>query len=144
VFLYLFNKNPEKNAYRRPLQSDFSNLQVAAVLANMAANSECRGEVVRHGGLPILLQFLRSPVPSTHSKNKAEWRPEDFAQMAATERVLQKSAIAISRSINYYYTKFFDILCKHVNHRKPRVRSHLLKILAKKLASVLRFCMICT
>jgi hypothetical protein len=71
--------------------------QVAAVLANMAANADCRSEVVRHGGLPILLQFLRSPVPATQAKSKAEWRPEDFAQMAATERVLQKSAIAISR-----------------------------------------------
>ena len=66
--------------------------QVAAVLANMAANTDCRTEVVKHGGLPILLQFLMAQVP-----NSNDLKPEDYAQMAATERVLQKSAIAISR-----------------------------------------------
>lgn len=66
-------------------------LQVAAVLANMAANVECRNEVVRHGGLGVLLRFLKSSAPPSPQ------RPEDYAQMAATERVQQKSAIAISR-----------------------------------------------
>ena len=66
--------------------------QVAAVLANMAAHAECRTEVVKHGGLPLLLQFLLAEAPVL-----TEPKPEDYAQMAATERVLQKSAIAISR-----------------------------------------------
>ena len=70
--------------------------QVAAVLANMAANADCRAEVVRHGGLPLLLQFLMAS-PPFEVTSEAEVRPEDYAQMAATERVLQKSAIAISR-----------------------------------------------
>ena len=66
--------------------------QVAAVLANMAAHAECRTEVVKNGGLPLLLQFLLAEAPVL-----TEPKPEEYAQMAATERVLQKSAIAISR-----------------------------------------------
>ncbi len=65
--------------------------QVAAVLANMAANESCRQDVIRHGGLPVLLRFLQAQPPDRPAK------PEDFAQMSATERVLQKSAIALSR-----------------------------------------------
>ena len=66
--------------------------QVAAVLANMAAHAECRTEVVKYGGLPLLLQFLLAEAPVL-----TEPKPEEYAQMAATERVLQKSAIASSR-----------------------------------------------
>ena len=66
--------------------------QVAAVLANMAAHAECRTEVVKYGGLPLLLQFLLAEAPVM-----SDPKPEEYAQMAATERVLQKSAIAISR-----------------------------------------------
>lgn len=68
--------------------------QVAAVLANMAANVDSREEVVKHGGLPILLRFIHAEPPTRPQ------RPEDFAQMAATERVQQKSAIALSRLCN--------------------------------------------
>lgn len=68
--------------------------QVAAVLANMAANVECRCEVVKHGGLPLLLQFL---LAQSSAVTSSDLKPEDYAQIAATERVLQKSAIAISR-----------------------------------------------
>ena len=76
--------------------------QVAAVLANMAANADCRCEVVKHGGVPLLLHFLMAQIPNikknnTNNSNSPELKPEDYAQMAATERVLQKSAIAISR-----------------------------------------------
>ena len=81
------------NKNKQPLSvSIYIQDQVAAVLANMAANADCRTEVVKHGGLPILLQFLMAQVP-----NSNDLKPEDYAQMAATERVLQKSAIAISR-----------------------------------------------
>ena len=74
--------------------------QVAAVLANMAAHAECRTEVVKYGGLPLLLQFLLAEAPVL-----TEPKPEEYAQMAATERVLQKSAIAISR---YFFFKRSD------------------------------------
>ena len=63
----------------------------------MAANVDCRAEVVKHGGLPLLLQFLLAePATATSTDLKAE----DYAQLAATERVLQKSAIAISRYVH--------------------------------------------
>ena len=86
----------------------------------MAASADCREEVTRNGGIKVLLQFLdagshtagnagaggenratthaQGGGPGDHSHNQNERRqPEDFAQMAATERVLQKSAIALSR-----------------------------------------------
>ena len=88
---------------------------MAAVLANMAASADCREEVTRNGGIKVLLHFLDAThhvgsnghhahaqqQGSDHSQNNQNdnnnRRPEDFAQMAATERVLQKSAIALSR-----------------------------------------------
>ena len=73
--------------------------QVAAVLANMAANADCRCEVVKHGGVPLLLHFLMAQIPMKNNNNSPDLKPEDYAQMAATERVLQKSAIAISRYV---------------------------------------------
>ena len=89
------------------------------MLANMAASADCREEVTRNGGIEVLLQFLdathhahaqqsggggegRQDSPQNQNEEgerggKFKRRPEDFAQMAATERVLQKSAIALSR-----------------------------------------------
>ena len=91
------------------------------MLANMAASADCREEVTRNGGTEVLLQFLDATHHAhaqqsgggggegrqqDHPQNQNEEgerggkfkrRPEDFAQMAATERVLQKSAIALSR-----------------------------------------------
>ena len=81
----------------------------------MAANEETRNDVVEHSGLSVLLKFLQCATPITTRKmnNTCEntgnatdeqntiysnpSRPEDFAQVSAAERVLQKSAIAISR-----------------------------------------------
>ena len=82
--------------------------QVAAVLANMAANVDCRAEVVKHGGLPLLLQFLLAePVPTATS---TDLKAEDYAQLAATERVLQKSAIAISRYVLCFHFIYFKLV----------------------------------
>jgi len=90
---------------QRPLAvSIYIQDQVAAVLANMAANVDCRAEVVKHGGLPLLLQFLLAePATATSTDLKAE----DYAQLAATERVLQKSAIAISRYVLCFHFIYF-------------------------------------
>ena len=79
----------------------------------MAANEETRHDVVDHSGLSVLLKFLQCATPLTsNSINRRNGntenftsddaycnptRPEDFAQVSAAERVLQKSAIAISR-----------------------------------------------
>ena len=91
---------------QRPLAvSIYIQDQVAAVLANMAANVDCRAEVVKHGGLPLLLQFLLAEATTATS---TDLKAEDYAQLAATERVLQKSAIAISR---YVQTLYLFILC---------------------------------
>jgi len=87
----------KKNLVKKPLSvSIYIQDQVAAVLANMAANVDCRSDVVKNGGLPLLLQFLMAESPATNT----DLKPEDYAQIAATERVLQKSAIAISRLCN--------------------------------------------
>ena len=92
---------------QRPLAvSIYIQDQVAAVLANMAANVDCRAEVVKHGGLPLLLQFLLAePVPATATST--DLKAEDYAQLAATERVLQKSAIAISRYVLCFHFIYF-------------------------------------
>ena len=81
----------------------------------MAANEETRNDVVEHSGLSVLLKFLQCATPITTRKINESCentgnapdeqnaiysnpsRPEDFAQVSAAERVLQKSAIAISR-----------------------------------------------
>ena len=81
----------------------------------MAANEDTRHDVVDQSGLSVLLKFLQCATPLTtriESMNSdgaegrtsqqrgglsTPTRPEDFAQYSAAERVLQKSAIAISR-----------------------------------------------
>ena len=81
----------------------------------MAANEDTRHDVVDHSGLSVLLKFLQCATPLTsrmanlnsegtegHTTKQNgglsnPTRPEDFAQYSAAERVLQKSAIAISR-----------------------------------------------
>ena len=83
----------------------------------MAANEDTRHDVVDQSGLSVLLKFLQCATPLTsrieslNSEGTAghtaqqrgglsnPTRPEDFAQYSAAERVLQKSAIAISRYI---------------------------------------------
>ena len=85
----------------------------------MAANEETRHDVVEHSGLSVLLKFLQcaTPLTTNNLNNKNEdveaisaiqngiysnpTRPEDYAQVSAAERVLQKSAIAISRYDKY-------------------------------------------
>ena len=81
----------------------------------MAANEDTRHDVVDQSELSVLLKFLQCATPLTsrieslNSEGTAghtaqqrgglsnPTRPEDFAQYSAAERVLQKSAIAISR-----------------------------------------------
>lgn len=61
--------------------------QVSTVLANLAAFPECRASVLQPGGLVLLLCFLQVR-PSLVQRD---------AEIAACERVQQKSAIALSR-----------------------------------------------
>lgn len=64
--------------------------QVAAVLANMAAWPASRREVMASGGLRLLVRILESKRDCMRGKVGGPME-------AATERVLQKTAIAISR-----------------------------------------------
>ena len=103
------------------------------MLANMAANEDTRHDVVDHSGLSVLLKFLQCATPLTsrmasmNSENtevhtterngglSSPTRPEDFAQYSAAERVLQKSAIAISRySIRCVICSMFTIICLYM------------------------------
>ncbi|XP_076304456.1 uncharacterized protein LOC143222211 isoform X2 [Tachypleus tridentatus] len=61
--------------------------QVATVMVNMAGSSNSREEVVNSGALILLLYFLQARSSKFHSQ----------AEIAACERVQQKSAIALSR-----------------------------------------------
>ena len=77
----------DATAARKDL-SVFIQDQIATILANMAAVYSVRADLVTHGALLTLLTFLQLPCPSPLQ------RP---AQLTAKERVLKKSAIAISR-----------------------------------------------
>jgi hypothetical protein len=65
----------------------FTTIQIATILANMAAVYSVRADLVSHGSLVTLLSFLQQ-------KPSPLQRP---AEITASERVLKKSAIALSR-----------------------------------------------
>lgn len=62
-------------------------LQVATVLANMAAKEEYRQDLCSGGGLVVLLCFLQLRPSMGHTP----------PQLAACERIQQKAAIALAR-----------------------------------------------
>ena len=64
--------------------------QVVAVLANMASRPASRRELMVSGGVRLLVGLLANK--GAHRPNKQEG-----PGAAATERVLQKTAIAIAR-----------------------------------------------
>ncbi|XP_014668973.1 PREDICTED: protein inscuteable homolog [Priapulus caudatus] len=65
----------------------FAKDQIATVFANMAAVERCRCEIVEKGGLELLMQLLQER-PGVQQR---------ATQKVACERVLQKSAIALTR-----------------------------------------------
>ncbi|KAI9557340.1 hypothetical protein GHT06_017167 [Daphnia sinensis] len=76
----------QATSFRKEL-SVFIQDQIATILANMAAVYSARAELVSHGALVTLVSFLQlRPSPMQ--------RP---AEVTASERVLKKSAIALSR-----------------------------------------------
>ena len=62
-------------------------LQIVTVLANMAQSSSCFNEIVDNVGLALLINFLNITPNSKLTE----------AELAACERVHQKSAIALTR-----------------------------------------------
>ena len=65
----------------------FSFIQVATVLANMAALENCSSEITENKGVELLVHFLKER-PSSYKSD---------AEIAACERVQQKAAIALTR-----------------------------------------------
>ena len=64
--------------------------QVSTILANAAGSERCRKEIIRCGGVVTLLCFIQQ-------------RPSPFesaAEIAACERLQQRSTVAISRYLN--------------------------------------------
>ena len=62
-------------------------MQIATVLANMAAIEPSRYDIIMYNGIPLLIGYLQQ-------------RPISFkqeAEVAACERVQQKAAIALTR-----------------------------------------------
>nr|XP_053634438.1 protein inscuteable homolog [Cherax quadricarinatus] len=70
-----------------PSISIFTKDQIATILANLAGSREAAEEVVRGGGVAVLLALLNTgPAPSLR-----------LPEVAAAERIQQKSAITLSR-----------------------------------------------
>ncbi|KAB7503669.1 Protein inscuteable-like protein, partial [Armadillidium nasatum] len=70
--------------------SVFTKDQIATILANMSSSSEATKEIVESGGIDVLLSLLMTG-PSASVR---------IAEVSATERIQQKSAIALSRICN--------------------------------------------
>ena len=76
-----------KAVKRSPFTTMFAKDQVVTVLANMAANSNCRHDIEAIDGVGFLLTMLETSLTSTLGQ----------AELCAAERVQKKAAIALSR-----------------------------------------------
>ena len=76
-----------KAVKRSPFTTLFAKDQVVTVLANMAANANCRHDIEAIDGVGFLLSMLETSLNGTNSKS----------ELSAAERVQKKSAIALSR-----------------------------------------------
>jgi len=79
-----------KAVKRSPFTTLFAKDQVVTVLANMAANANCRHDIEAIDGVGFLLSMLETSLNGTNSKS----------ELSAAERVQKKSAIALSRLCN--------------------------------------------
>ena len=90
IFFYYFSGTPEaliKAVHRSPFTTLFAKDQVVTVLANMAANANCRHDIEAINGVGFLISMLETKVNSLKTQ----------AEISAAERVQKKSAIALSR-----------------------------------------------
>ncbi len=76
-----------KAVRRSPFTTLFAKDQVVTVLANMAANANCRHDIEAINGVGFLLTMLETQIPTLNNQ----------AEIMAGERVQKKSAIALSR-----------------------------------------------
>ena len=72
--------------------------QVVTILANIAANGNCRHEIQSIDGVGFLLSMLETEIPAPFMNQ--EKQQENKAEILAAERVQKKSAIALSRLCN--------------------------------------------
>merc|ERR1719411_930049 len=79
-----------KAVRRSPFTTMFAKDQVVTVLANMAANTNCRHDIEAMDGVGFLVAMLETKL--TNILNPAE--------LSAAERVQKKAAIALSRLCN--------------------------------------------
>jgi len=79
-----------KAVHRSPFTTLFAKDQVVTVLANMAANANCRHDIEAINGVGFLISMLETKVNSLKTQ----------AEISAAERVQKKSAIALSRLCN--------------------------------------------
>ena len=68
------------------------------ILANMAANANCRHEIQSIDGVGFLLSMLETKIPELIVEQEQE--RGNKAEILAAERVQKKSAIALSRLCN--------------------------------------------
>ena len=73
-------------------------IQVVTILANMAANGNCRHEIQSLDGVGFLLSMLETEIPKPVMA--MDQQQENTAEVLAAERVQKKSAIALSRLCN--------------------------------------------
>ena len=84
-----------KAVRRSPFTTLFAKDQVVTVLANMAANANCRHDIEAINGVGFLLTMLETQIPTLNNQ----------AEIMAGERVQKKSAIALSRYVKTQHFK---------------------------------------
>lgn len=114
---------------------DIVAFQVVTILANMAANSNCRHDIQNLDGVGFLLSMLETKI--SHDP------PLSQAEVLAAERVVKKAAIALSRLCND------PLVCRNLVHlggvdrlvelcKKPSERNYSDAILVGCLAVLRR------
>ena len=81
-----------KSVRRSPFTTLFAKDQVVTVLANMAANANCRHDIEAINGVGFLLSMLETKMSNISNQS----------EVSAAERVQKKSAIALSRYIFWF------------------------------------------
>ena len=82
--------DPEINEFFFKFNLNFNIFKITTVLANMTMIENCRKQIAELNGIDLLVDFLNENILSYDNSS-------DCLELSAFGRVLQKSAIAISR-----------------------------------------------
>ena len=93
-----------KAVRRSPFTTMFAKDQVVTVLANMAANTNCRHDIEAMDGVGFLLAMLETKLTNILAP----------AELSAAERVQKKAAIALSRYVLLYIIDLSFLKLSHV------------------------------